>query len=137
MPPETSAPGSAADWLRHARSDLALASARNTPEILLESLCFHAQQTVEKALKAVLVAQGVSFPRTHNIGVLLDLLPAPLQPPPTIQAADILTDYAVSSRYPGEVEPVSEAEYQEALRLAELAVNWATACLPAAGARPT
>ena len=137
MPPEVPAPGSAADWLRHARSDLALASARNTPEILLESLCFHAQQAVEKALKAVLVAHGISFPRTHNIGVLLDLLPVPLQPSATIQAADILTDYAVSSRYPGDVEPVSEAEYQEALRLTELVVSWATTCVSASGTGPT
>ena len=135
MPPEVVPPGGAADWLRHARSDLALAKARNTPEILRESLCFHAQQAVEKALKAVLVAQVIPFPRTHNLGVLLDLLANALHPPADIQAADILTEYAVSSRYPGEVEPITEEEYQEALNLAERVVAWAEGCVssPRAG----
>jgi HEPN domain-containing protein len=123
--------------LRHARSDLALARARGAPEILLESLCFHAQQAVEKALKAVLVAQGIGFPRTHNIGVLLDLIPSHSQLSARIQAADILTDYAVSSRYPADVEPVSEAEYQEAIRLAELVINWATERTSSSGTEST
>ena len=38
MPPETSAPGSPADWLRHAYSDLALASTALPPQFLLEQL---------------------------------------------------------------------------------------------------
>lgn len=125
MPPEAIPPGSAADWLRHARSDLALARVQNTPEILRESLCFHAQQAAEKALKAVLVAHALAFPRTHNLGVLLDLLSTTRPLPAEIQAADILTEYAVSSRYPTEVEPVTDEEYQEALDLAERVVAWA------------
>ena len=56
MLPETSAPGSPTDWLRHAYSDLALASITPSSQILLEQLCFHAQQAAEKALKAILVA---------------------------------------------------------------------------------
>jgi hypothetical protein len=35
---------------------------------------FHAQQTVEKALKAVLAHAGVAFRRTHDIAELLDYL---------------------------------------------------------------
>jgi HEPN domain-containing protein len=42
---------------------------------LLEGLCFHAQQAAEKALKAVLIAKGIPPPKTHNIRILLDLLP--------------------------------------------------------------
>ncbi len=138
MLPEALPPGSAADWLRHARSDLALAKTRSVPEVLLESLCFHAQQAAEKALKAVLVARAIPFPRTHNLGALLDLLANALQPPAEIQAADILTDYAVSSRYPGEVEPITEEEYQEALRLAERVVHWAAECTSSSsGTEPT
>jgi hypothetical protein len=34
-------PGSPEDWLRHARSDLALARPRHDPAILLATLCFH------------------------------------------------------------------------------------------------
>ncbi len=76
MPPETHAPGSAADWLRHAYSDLALARTTPLPPILFEDLCFHAQQAAEKAIKAILVAYNIPVPRTHNLRTLFDLLPA-------------------------------------------------------------
>jgi HEPN domain-containing protein len=33
---------------------------------------FHAQQAVEKAIKAVLTDRGVEYPLTHNLSVLLD-----------------------------------------------------------------
>jgi hypothetical protein len=42
-----------------------------------------------------------------------------------LQDAASLTDYAVLSRYPGDLEPVDEEEYQEALRLAEAVLAWA------------
>ena len=44
-------PGSPDDWLRHARSDLALARSRKGRDVLYEHLCFHAQQAAEKAIK--------------------------------------------------------------------------------------
>jgi HEPN domain-containing protein len=59
MPPEDSAPGSALDWLRHAKSDLALARLQPSPDVLLAQLCLHAQQAAEKALKAILVSRGI------------------------------------------------------------------------------
>ena len=37
-------------------------------------LGFHAQQSVAKALKAVLFKRGVLVPRTHHIDALLDVL---------------------------------------------------------------
>ncbi|MBM4457400.1 MAG: HEPN domain-containing protein [Chloroflexi bacterium] len=125
MPPEAHAPGSPADWLRHAYSDLALASTTPLPQILLEQLCFHAQQAAEKALKAILVAYNVSVPRTHNLRTLFDLLPADVPVPPDIQEAAGLSDYAVASRYPGISEPVEAEEYREAVDLAEVVVYWA------------
>ena len=46
---------------------------RATPDILLEDLCFDAQQAAEKAIKAVLVHRGIRFPKTHAIAELLSL----------------------------------------------------------------
>jgi HEPN domain-containing protein len=125
MLPETSAPGGPADWLRHAYSDLALASITPVPRILLEQLCFHAQQAAEKALKAILVACAISVPRTHNLRTLFDLLPTDLPVPSDIQEAAGLSDYAVASRYPGASEPVEDEEYREAVYMAEAVVYWA------------
>lgn len=48
-----------------------LASDKDAPEWILG---FHAQQAVEKALKAVLLMREVEFPRTHNLSMLLELL---------------------------------------------------------------
>ena len=125
MPPEVYAPGSPADWLRHAYSDLALASTIPLPQILLEQLCFHAQQAAEKALKAILIAYGIPVPRTHNLRTLFDLLPVDVPVSPDIQEAAGLSDYAVASRYPGVSESVEAEEYREAVDLAEAVVYWA------------
>ncbi len=122
MPPD---PGSPAHWLVHATSDLELAKAGRSPDVLLEALCFHAQQAAEKAVKAALVSRSISFPQTHNIRTLLDLLPGDISVPQTIQDAVFLTDYAVASRYPTEAEPVTEAEYDEAPQSASAVHQWA------------
>ena len=124
-------PGSPAAWMRYARSDLALARKRDDGEVLLETLCFHAQQAVEKSVKAVLVHFGVDFPRVHSIERLVDLLPPEITRTPELLAAADLSDYATVFRYPGSEEPVSEREYRDAVRLAEAAVRWAEALLAA------
>lgn len=115
---------SPAEWMRYARSDLALANA-TSDEVMLESLCFHVQQAVEKSLKAVLVSRAIPFPRTHNIDSLIGLLPADVPVPPEDADVAELTEYAVTVRYPGLEEPVSADEYREAVRLAESVVKWA------------
>ncbi|MGA2956223.1 MAG: HEPN domain-containing protein [Thermodesulfobacteriota bacterium] len=125
MLPKEIEPGEPGDWLRHAWSDLELARTRRNSKILLEDLCFHAQQATEKALKAVLIFRSVPFLRTHNIRTLIDLLPEDLNLPEEARRAPILTDYAVLTRYPGDLEPVTEEEYQEAVRIAETVIHWA------------
>jgi len=116
-------------WLANARADLALARVPLPEGGLYEHLCFHAQQAAEKALKAVLHANGVEYPFTHNVQLLIDLLPAGLTAPQTILAAADLTPYAVTTRYPGEVEPVTAEERAEAVRIATIVVQWAEALL--------
>jgi len=118
-------PGSAEDWMRYARSDLAVAQHSRAEGVLLEMLCFHAQQAAEKGIKAVLVSLGLTFPKTHSIARLVDLLPQSVGVAPELRAADQLTFYATELRYPGKQEPVAEKEFREALRLAEAVVRWA------------
>jgi HEPN domain-containing protein len=66
---------------------------------------FHAQQAVEKALKAVLAHAGVAFRRTHDIAELLDYLEdSDLPAPPYADRLDELNPYAVEMRY-GLIEP--------------------------------
>ena len=122
MPPE---PGTHADWLRHARSDLSLARRTGDPDTLLETLCFHAQQAVEKCLKAVLVSRGIAPPATHNLKTLVERFPPGFEVPAYVVDAAGLTDYAVTARYPGAYEEVDEEEYHDALRTAERVMLWA------------
>ena len=121
--PEAGSPG---DWLRYAKSDLAIASQPAGPDVLRDTLCYHAQQTAEKSLKAVLVWAKVTFPRAHSIQLLMDLLPSSAEHPPEAEKLVRLTDYAFISRYPGEFEEASEEEWMEAVRLAHAALEWAT-----------
>jgi HEPN domain-containing protein len=78
---------------------------------------FHAQQAVEKAIKAVLSASGVEYPRTHNLAILMGLLKGSRPP----DAADLprLTPYGVLMRYDA---PSAEEG-------ASLDRAWASACI--------
>jgi HEPN domain-containing protein len=124
MPPDEIAAGSAADWLHHARADLALSQVQTSPR-LLELLCFHAQQACEKSLKGVLVHFGTAVVKTHNLQTLLDLVAVHTPPPVAVLECSTLTDYAVTTRYPGVYEPVTIGEYEDAIKTAELVVGWA------------
>lgn len=66
---------------------------------------FHAQQAVEKYMKAVLSAHGIAFRRTHDLIDLLDALADNrIPPPPYANTLDELNPYAVEARY-GMIEP--------------------------------
>jgi HEPN domain-containing protein len=117
------------DWLSFAKSDLALAKVDKTTSISYESLCFHTQQAVEKALKALLISDKIEFPRTHNVRILLDLLKIKHIIPDIVDESAVLTEYAVSSRYPGESEPIEEEEYKHSVKIAEKVLDWAEAII--------
>jgi len=62
--------------------------------------CFHAQQCVEKLLKAAIVSRGRVFQRTHNLLILADLAEqAGLDLPVPRSLLDKLTPYAFLLRY--------------------------------------
>jgi HEPN domain-containing protein len=112
-------------WLRRAESSLIRArSGCGVPGILLEDLCFDTQQAVEKALKGLLIAHEVTFPKTHAIAELITLLRQEgISLPPDADCAADLTVYAVRVRYPGG-PPVTEEDYRAAMQIAEEVVAW-------------
>lgn len=61
---------------------------------------FHLQQAAEKLVKAVLTAEGLPFPRSHQVGALAALLPADHPWRADLAALDGLTAYATALRYP-------------------------------------
>jgi HEPN domain-containing protein len=111
--------------MRYAQSDLSLAKVGPIKGVILESLCFHAQQAVEKSIKAVLKHRGVPFPKIHSIERLVGLLPADVMKASELMLSAILSEFATGARYPFGGEPTTEEEYREAVRLAEAVVEWA------------
>ena len=82
-----------------------------------DTVCYHAQQAVEKIFKAFLIQKGIEFYKTHNLLILLELL-QDTELDYYRAVCELLTSYAVESRYPGDyIEPGRE-EAEEALRAA-------------------
>lgn len=85
-------------WLIFAYDDLRAARAVFDQQ-LHNQACFHAQQWVEKSLKAVLAFEGAGVPRTHSIA---DLMRAVSSATFLVRQADLMNmdKYYVATRYP-------------------------------------
>lgn len=91
-------------WVEKAEGDYRMAASerRRRKEPCFDGVCFHAQQCIEKYLKALLQEADLRFERTHNLLALLVQL-APVMPELTTFRDDLrdLSQYAVVFRYPG------------------------------------
>jgi HEPN domain-containing protein len=108
------------DWIERAEEDYLLAlSAINRKLPLTYGATFHAQQCIEKYLKALLISRQVDFPRTHDLAALGVLCKqAGIILPVDDDALELLTAYAVETRYPGTQPTVEESK--EAVKLARI-----------------
>ncbi len=113
------------EWLKFAERDLRIAGLLGHNEEY-EAGIYHLQQAAEKGLKAVLVFEGIRPPRTHNIARLIALLTSSgITVPEEIQKAQLLSQYAFSTRYPDDYVPVGKEEYEEAYEIAKRVLEWA------------
>ena len=72
----------------------------NLPEVKFRLACFHAQQSVEKLLKAVLIINGINYQRTHDLHTLSTLLmERGITPPCSPEELTRLNPFAVTFRY--------------------------------------
>lgn len=107
------------------RDEQAFRALAHLPEMNNAVIGFHAQQCVEKALKAALSHCGIAFRHTHDIAELLDVLKdAGRALPPESDRLDELKPYAVEARY-GLVEPAG-LDRQAAARMVTSTVAWAS-----------
>jgi len=113
------------EWLNRAHSNLARAD-ETSSEVYLEDLRFDAQQAAEKAIKAVFIHRGVCFPYIHDLADLLGRLERSGDKiPKYVREANELSTFAVVTRYPGLIAPVTKRKYRRAVRIAEAVVRWA------------
>ncbi|KPK77060.1 MAG: hypothetical protein AMJ79_04505 [Phycisphaerae bacterium SM23_30] len=111
------------EWLSFGDDDLRLArhGLRLDRECPFRLIAYHAQQCVEKHIKAYLVFHQVDFPYTHNISRLLELCD---QNTATnwveeLKEAEELTAFAITTRYPGQDEEVTKDEAETAVNVAD------------------
>ncbi|CAD5243724.1 MULTISPECIES: HEPN domain-containing protein [Thermococcus] len=112
------------DWIRKGEDDLRLA------ELALENdipdyAAFHAQQAVEKFLKAFLLKNNKPLVRTHEIAYLIEKCK---EIDPSFEelynlGAHYLSDFAVEVRYPG-YYPVPKELAEEAIKTAKQVLDF-------------
>jgi HEPN domain-containing protein len=104
--------GTTKEWTEKAEADFTTAvrelKAPESPNF--DAVCFHAQQCIEKLMKALLIHHGAVPPRTHDL-TELDRLLGPVSPTWSWQVTELrfLTRAAVAFRYPGESADREEA----------------------------
>jgi HEPN domain-containing protein len=121
-------------WLEKAANDLI--TAEHTLELAegcpYDSVCFHAQQCVEKCLKAALTCEQAPFGKTHDLEELRLLLPVSLTLPASVEDLARLTPYATNVRYPGpwSYPTREEAEWAVAVarRISQAVRVWLAEC---------
>ena len=117
------------EWLDFAKMDLDAAKHLNDtfyPKPL-HIICYHCQQSAEKALKAIIVAHGKSggMPKMHDLEFLLNQMKNYVVIKDEYwDYAEALTPYGVEVRYPGGTE-ISEVETELGLKYAEALYMWA------------
>ena len=79
--------------------------------------------------------EAVDFPRTHNIRILMALVPSDVRPGLAVDLQDRLTEYATLTRYPGDYEPIQLTEAQDAVRIARRVRREVRRVLPSAALR--
>jgi HEPN domain-containing protein len=91
---------------RKAENDWKTAAAILDHGLPVDTACFHIQQAAEKLIKALLAWQGVDYPLTHNLKVLLELsiphFPALAE---FLDSLPDYTNYALSLQYDDYDEP--------------------------------
>jgi len=106
-------------WLVYAREDMQTAQViLEHPTIAYRHVCGLSQQAAEKALKATLIFLRVEFLRTHDLDVLLKLIPSDWSVRQLIPDLATLTEWAVESRYPGDWPEANQADAEYALNQA-------------------
>ena len=87
--------------LEKAKQDLkAVEKWQADKDISDEIIGFHIQQAIEKSLKAVLLSHAIDFPRTHNLGLLIELCQSnKVSIPPEFLEVDKFNRFAVEWRY--------------------------------------
>lgn len=114
------------EWRQFAEMDFLSAAHlfKTMRPIPYEIICYHCQQATEKNIKAIILSKSGILQKTHDLGLLLDLLSEKIEIPEGIyDSCDNLTPYGVKARYPQELY-LEEKHAQKTLADAEKINEW-------------
>lgn len=111
-------------WFEYAKNDLQAASVILSHRgVAPRTACFLAQQSAEKALKAISVLKGLHVIRTHDLDALSESLPDT----ESARFEDFnlawLTEWSVESRYPGDWQEACREDAEKAVTIATEVIN--------------
>lgn len=108
-------------WVQKAEHDLRNAEYTLTllEDCPFDTICYHAQQCVEKYLKALLIWNTQDFPKVHDLRLLLQKASLVTHISFEIEKVLSLNRYAAEARYPVTWEPISQSEAEEAVAIAK------------------
>ncbi len=107
-------------WLFRAKEDISVLESLTSInlEYYTSTICFHAQQAVEKYLKAYLIFYDIDFPRTHDLDYLFLECPKIDKETFNIDLKN-LSDYGASVRYPDDFYVPGVHETKEYIKLSK------------------
>ena len=89
-----------------------------------EIICYHCQQAIEKLLKGVLISKDVTIKKTHDLGLLAEMLQEYTEADEKyLEMCDDLTQYGVKIRYPQELF-IEEYHVKKALEETQELYDW-------------
>lgn len=117
------------EWLAISETDLGVARYlyENYHPKPIEIICYHCQQSAEKAIKAIIIANGApgGMPKLHDLSFLLNQIKNMMDIDDKFyEYADTLTPYGVSARYPNELF-LEDRHAATALAYASEILKWA------------
>ncbi len=113
------------DWLKSAESDLAIIKLIIHDESLTHQVAFHAQQAIEKSLKAIIEEYELGFIKTHSVRTLIGIVNTKLSIDADMDLILMLDQLYIDARYPGEIGllPFGKPSIANAIKLQDFAIN--------------
>ncbi len=113
------------DWLNSAESDLAIIQLILHDETLTHQVAFHAQQAIEKCLKAVIEEFELSFVKTHSLRTLIGIIDTKITLQFNNELLLLLDQLYIDARYPGEIGllPFGKPSIVMAIQFSDFALN--------------
>ncbi len=115
------------EWLKKSEHDLGTAKITFLNKLeYSDTICFHCQQAAEKSLKAVWIKLGIKVIKTHDLLFLLDKISEIENVESEIyKYCEILNDFSIEIRYPGEIIEPTKEEVIEAIEATEKIMSFA------------